>query len=340
MKTRCSRNFQYLKLLENEEKYRTLVENANDGIYLRSKEGILEFVNDKFLEIHGYSREEVIGKPSWYFLHPDDLKEISEPNKPVTEIGSGFRGESRIITKNGTLKHVEINTVPIKTSDGIEKALGITRDITDKRKYQEELKNAHERLLKVLDSIEAVIYVANLETYDVLFMNNYAKTIHNYKTGQKCWEIFHSKQKSVCEFCPNNKLLDKNGNPKEAVIWENYNEGVEKWFQYSDKAIQWIDGKLVKLHIAFDITERKKAEKELIDSEEKFRKLFENQGEGVGIVNLNEEFVFTNPAAEKIFGVKKGKLNNRSLREFTSKENFNKLKKETKQHKKGENIHL
>jgi two-component system cell cycle sensor histidine kinase/response regulator CckA len=66
--------------------------------------------------------------------------------------------------------------------------------------------------------------------------------------------------------------------------------------------IQYADG------IITDVTDRQKAIEKLKESEEKYKNLIQNQGEGIGIVNLNEEFVFANPAAHKIFGVKEPDL--------------------------------
>ena len=65
-----------------------------------------------------------------------------------------------------------------------------------------------------------------------------------------------------------------------------------------------------------DITDRKKAEEALFNSEKKYRLLIDNQGEGVATVDLNENFVFANPAADHMFGVPEGTLVNRSLLEF------------------------
>lgn len=78
-----------------------------------------------------------------------------------------------------------------------------------------------------------------------------------------------------------------------------------------------------------DITERKQMEVSLRKSEEKFRRLIEIQGEGFGVVNAEERFVFSNPAADKIMGVPIGSLVGRSMDEFVSKETFEKIKKQT-----------
>lgn len=128
-----------IEIAENENKYRTLIENANDGIYIRSKDGTIEFVNDKFIEIHGFEKDEIIGTKSWDYIHPEDLGKIKNTGRPLPEIGDGFHDIARIITKNGSFKYVDINTVPI-TLKGKEKAFGIVRDITSRIQIEERLK--------------------------------------------------------------------------------------------------------------------------------------------------------------------------------------------------------
>ncbi|MEI7828166.1 MAG: PAS domain S-box protein [Prolixibacteraceae bacterium] len=78
-----------------------------------------------------------------------------------------------------------------------------------------------------------------------------------------------------------------------------------------------------------DITERKQMEVSLRESEEKYRKLIEIQGEGFGIVNSEERFIFSNPAADKILGVPIGSLVGRKMDEFVSNETFDKIRRQT-----------
>lgn len=78
-----------------------------------------------------------------------------------------------------------------------------------------------------------------------------------------------------------------------------------------------------------DITRRREMEAALRDSERQLRTLVQSQGEGIGIIDLSERFVFANPAAEQIFGVGPGGLTGRSLRDFTTPEQYNEALRQT-----------
>ena len=75
--------------------------------------------------------------------------------------------------------------------------------------------------------------------------------------------------KGPCEFCTNDKLTDADGNPTEPHIWEFYNKKIGRWYELHDQAILWVDGRFVRMEIAIDITDRKRAEQALKESHEK-----------------------------------------------------------------------
>lgn len=78
--------------------------------------------------------------------------------------------------------------------------------------------------------------------------------------GKTCWQALQSGQTGPCEFCSNPKLLNPDGSPAEPYVWEFQNSITQHWYMIQDSAIRWIDGRIVRLEIATDITESKEAQ--------------------------------------------------------------------------------
>jgi len=96
-------------------------------------------------------------------------------------------------------------------------------------------------------------------------------------------------------------------------------------------------GKEAILVLIQDISKRKIAEQQLKESEQMFRNLVENQGEGIGISDMDDKFIFANPAAHRIFGVEEGELIGRSLFDFLSEEGKKTIEEQNKIRKTGKN---
>lgn len=127
----------------------------------------------------------------------------------------------------------------------------------------ERIEASHKRLLAVLDSIDAIVYVADMQTYEVLFINDYMKKIFGDITGQICWQAIQVGQNGPCPFCTNDKLIGSDGQPVEKYSWEFQNTVNGHWYYIHDRAIPWIDGRVVRLEIATDISPRKEAEEQM-----------------------------------------------------------------------------
>jgi len=139
----------------------------------------------------------------------------------------------------------------------------IKKGIRKRLQAEKALKESHERFLTVLDSIYAEIYVADMNTYEILFMNQHMKDSFGHDfTGQTCWEVFRKDTKR-CANCTNEKLLDSEGQPTGVHVWEGENSITGKWYTNYDRAIKWDGDRLVRLQIATDATEQKMAEKTL-----------------------------------------------------------------------------
>jgi signal transduction histidine kinase len=127
-------------------------------------------------------------------------------------------------------------------------------------------------MLAVLDGIDAHVYVADMQTYRVLFMNSkMRRDFGRDMQGEICWQVFRHGD-GPCEHCSNHLLLDDAGEPTGVNEWESYNPVVGCWYNNYDRAIQWIDGRWVRLQIAVDISRLKVMEEEQKRNAEKLRR--------------------------------------------------------------------
>jgi two-component system sensor histidine kinase AtoS len=120
----------------------------------------------------------------------------------------------------------------------------------------------------VLDSIEAIIYVSDMETYKILYLNKYARNIFGDIDGKVCWQNTQPGLEGPCEFCSKDKLLTPEGEPAGVYHREFYNALNNTWYDVYDRAIEWVDGRIVRFEISTDITERKKVDETLRRAEQ------------------------------------------------------------------------
>jgi len=142
----------------------------------------------------------------------------------------------------------------------------LINEIQERTQVQSELKKSQETFLSVLDGIDATIYVSDIETYEVLFVNKYMiETFGEDMTGKKCWDVFRG-EKEPCSQCTNGQILDENGKPSGVYVWQGKNPITHRWYINYDRAIRWHDGRPVRLQIGTDITDLKKMEEDLRQS--------------------------------------------------------------------------
>jgi len=115
----------------------------------------------------------------------------------------------------------------------------------------------------ILNSLDALVYVSDFKTYELIFVNNYGQKSWGVPLGRKCYQYLQFGQEQPCSFCNNSKLLNEEGKPTGVHIWEFQNTVTQRWYQCRDQAVKWVDGRYVRLEIAVDITENKLAQQKL-----------------------------------------------------------------------------
>ena len=177
-----------------------------------------------------------------------------------------------------------------------------TRRKKDKESLQERIKALEvaaakeivDQMFVIMDGIEGAIYVADMETYELLHVNSYIrKHFGNDLVGKKCYKMLHNQQDRPCAFCTNKQLLT-NGIPVPPLLRDYFNSRTGFWYQYSDRAIRWPDGRFVHMQVAIDITERKKAEIVSRRSERFLNTIFDSINDPFNIIDADYRIIKAN----------------------------------------------
>src|SRR5512146_3326745 len=138
---------------------------------------------------------------------------------------------------------------------------------------------------EILDNLDAIVYVADMTTYEVLYANRYARDLFGDVAGSLCWQTLQRDQSGPCPFCSNDRLLGPDGLPAGVFRWEFQNTVNRRWYDVRDRAIQWFDGRIVRLEIATDITELKEAQETLNEARTVWEKTLDAIPESVMLID-------------------------------------------------------
>ncbi|WP_424244586.1 PAS domain S-box-containing protein [Elusimicrobium posterum] len=126
-----------------------------------------------------------------------------------------------------------------------------------------ENKNLQDNLKNILNGMDAVLYVSDPQTDEILFINDKMRKLFNLKEGEgvgmTCWKVFQKGFTQRCSFCPVPKLLE---NPSLTIKWEEHNTVTNQYYSNSDSLIDW-GGKKAHMQHSIDVTPAKMAEQRL-----------------------------------------------------------------------------
>jgi PAS domain S-box-containing protein len=250
-------------LAASEAKLSSILRVAPVGIGVTKGRMVTE-LNPAMCDITGYSREELLGQGT-RLLYLTNEECLSSGDRLYAQIDQQDTGMTEAVwrRKDGQRVDILLSAAPLNPNDPDDQFTVVAVDITERKQAEKDLKLAHEKLLTILDSIDSTVYVADMDTYEILFMNK--KMITDFggnKTGDLCYSAFR-KNSEPCECCTNGQLIDKDGNPAGVCVWHDKNPVTGRYYINHDRAIQWTDGCLGRIQIATDITELKRMEAQL-----------------------------------------------------------------------------
>jgi PAS domain S-box-containing protein len=246
---------------QSEMRYHELFELGGEAVFLIDNEtGRLLEANAAASEMYGYTHAELMEMNNTDLsAEPEDTREVTTAS-PEGSVVVPLRYHRK---KDGAVFPVEING-RFFLSGARSVHVAAIRDITLRKRAEATLRESNERFKTVMDSLDAFVYVADMKTHEILFINQTGRNIWGDVVGKRCWNIIQNGQTGPCSFCTNDKLLDEDGDPADVIIWEIRNTVNRHWYECRDRAIRWTDGRIVRLEISTDITDRKRAEDALV----------------------------------------------------------------------------
>ncbi|OUD15932.1 PAS domain S-box protein [Thioflexithrix psekupsensis] len=263
------------------------------------------YASEGIRQIYGMTPAQVQkdASPVYAVLHPDDLSRVAQRIEISATHLERWHDQYRAILPHGQIRWLEGEATPEHLPDGSVLWHGYIHDITEQKKLEHARDQAAAKIHAVLDALEGLVYVSDLDTHQILYANKTLQNITGEIVGQVCWQVLQTGMRKPCDFCTNPRLLAKDGTPNEPIVWESFNPQTNRWFQRRDKAIVWPDGRLVRLEVAIDITERKLAQDTLDYERQRLRILIDTIPDLIWYKDVEGRYLGCNPRFEQFFGV-------------------------------------
>lgn len=252
-------------LRESEEKYRTIIEQMVDGYFEVDLAGNYTFVNDAESNIIGYSRDECIGMNSRQYQDEKNAQEINQVFKRLYKTGEPIKSlEAEVIRKNGTKGFNEVSASLIKDAKGKPIGFrGFTRDITERKRVEEQLQQAERKYRTVFENAQEGIYRTTPEGRFIM-ANQAMARILGYDSPEELIEgitdiahqlyVHPEERRNVIE------LIERQGFAKNDELQWYRKDGQTIWIHRTMQAVRDENGQLLYLDgIVEDITDRKES---------------------------------------------------------------------------------
>nr|WP_319540268.1 PAS domain S-box protein [uncultured Methanospirillum sp.] len=315
------------KRIESDAKYRLLAENISDVIWAVDKDLHLTYVSPSVLELRGMTPEEALVEPGYEALIPDSLEKMRESCKKW--IGMINRGERELKDntielvfrhKNGSTVWTEVMITPIRDrNQQFNGFIGVTRDITERKCAEVSLKESEEKFRTFVENANELVYALTPNDIFTYVSPNWTEFL-GYEpdelVGKSAETIVHPDDYPRVHSFFNNiaRTGVKNRIEGYRVCHKN---GTWQWHTQSLSPVLDDKGKVFSLlGVCHDVTERKRTEEALRESEEKFRSFVENANDVVFSISPDGTFTYLSPKWSGLLGYEEGEGVGRSLYSF------------------------
>jgi PAS domain S-box-containing protein len=312
VRTMTERKRAELALATEEQRLRQIIDLVPHFIFAKDNTGKFILVNQAVAEAYGTTVNELTGKTDADFAYSgEELRHFREDDNAV--INSGVMKkipEESITDSTGKVRLLSTQKIPFTFSGStVPSLLGVSVDITERKRVDEELSQERNLLRTLIDSLPESVCVYIKDTQSRYVINNLAHLrslgeMHQENvTGKTSRDFFVSTQAE--QYIADEMEVIRTGQPlvdKEELSYDK-SLGEERWHLTTKVPLRDASGKIIGLvGMSSDITERKRAEEALRESEERFRSLYDNATVGLYRTTPEGRVLMSNPAVVRMLG--------------------------------------
>jgi PAS domain S-box-containing protein len=294
------------RLRVSEERYRSVLHTAGEGIWLVDAEGRTTYANGLMGDLLGYNPDELLGRTPPEFIDPDRRAE-AETYFALQREGVRSQRDLRFQRRDGAALWAIVSASPLEAPEGgFGGALYMITDITARRQVQEALQKSEERFRALFESASEAVVIVN-EAGEIVLVNSRAESTFGYSRAELLGRpvevllpgelhAIHARHRRAYLSSPHTRPM---GAGLELV--GRRQDGHEFPVEVSLSHVETSEGPLI-MALINDITERRRAERAIGESREQFEIILRSVAEGITAQDASGALIFANDAAARLIG--------------------------------------
>jgi PAS domain S-box-containing protein len=323
------------KLQSSEQNFRNSLDSSSIGIRISDKEDQTTYINQAMLDIFGYeSIGEVRTSPPWKQYTPESYTSYVLRHEKL------LRGEQMpdhveidVIRKDSTIRHLDVSMRGIFW-DGKRQFQTLYNDITERKQTEEALHESEEKYRLIVEKSQDILFTFNVAG-EFLYLSPSVKNVLGYNPdaliGRNFGSLVHAEDLPGLQKVIQMNIKQGYQTPGGNRYRVRHASGEWRWHNVAGNAVFDTNGKFLSfVAVSRDVTEHKKAEEALHESEEKYRLIVENSRDMIFTIDANEQYVYVSPSVTNMLGYNPAELIGKQFLSLVHPEDRHFIEEETR----------
>jgi PAS domain S-box-containing protein len=310
----------YDKLQKSESFFKEITDNASDVIFITDRNGDAKYCSRSVERFLGYKPEELIGRSAFTLIHPDDFERaFNDYSEALLSKDKAISNAFRVLHKDGSERYFEGLGRNLLDNPLVSGFIMNICDSTARKRMEEELKENESRYKQLFDNANVGIYRIDFKTGKFSDANNTFLEYTGYKQEElnslSPYDILTEDSKK--RFTERLEKRSRGEKVPETVEFDIVDRKGKQWcIHLNNRNIYDAQGHVIASEVvAQDITERKRMEDILRESERKYKLIAEKMNDIVWIADMDLKVIYVTPSVHKILGFTQEEIKNQTLEE-------------------------